>query len=266
MCCTCRNAMKLYETFEEGALYLLGLDPAVWAPYGVVVYMAVSQQSINFKQPFRGIIQQMGLGNITDINFSLPSALSQQQMTLINLYATHLQATTCSKTPLDWSCLCPFAWSPPTIASTATLSSIFSMDVDEAIDNRLRSDCVPNLAWLALPPAHRWRHLSEICALWQPLLHQGQHEHAMLQKFWGVLLSLCEWNTACFDFEACSFTNTMTDIPVTMGWLLEYIHLDHVTMDQCRLNAANSLLREARDGRQCGKQQLPEQHVSSMWA
>jgi hypothetical protein len=255
--------MTPYETFEEGALYLLGLDPTVWAPYGVVVYMAVSQQSINFKQPFRGIIQQMGLGNITDTNFSLPSALSQQQMTLINLYAKQLQTTTCSKIPLDWSCLCPAAWHPPTLASTVILASIFNMDVDEAIDNKLRSDIVPDLAWLALPPAHRGRHLSEILALWQPVIYQGQHEHATLQKFWGVLLSLCEWNAACFDFKACSFTNTMTHTPVTMGWLLEAIHLDHVTMDQLRLNATNSLVFVAKDGRKCGKQQQHEPHVTA---
>lgn len=221
--------MATHGTFEEAALSLLGLDPKVWAPYGIVVYMAVSNQSINFKKPFHGILQQLGLGSMADPGFQLPAMLTQGQMVLLHQYATELFKASYADRALHWSCLSPAGWLPPTLAATQLNCQAVSMDVDEALDKKLRGDSFPPLAWLAMNALQRSIHLACLWALWAAYFTWCQHTHEWLQRFLGVLMTAIDWEGISFDFDTCSLTPMRLHTPAT---LLQSMQLDHDTLDQ----------------------------------
>jgi hypothetical protein len=127
------------DTFEEGLLSLIGLNPSeveAWAPFGLACFLAVTPMSINFKSPVRGLLLRLNLGWRTDVGFKLPESLSDEQMELLNQYACCLQRW--PGLGLDWSQLRPTDWFPCTPDADRDCISIDNIDVDTATDNRIR--------------------------------------------------------------------------------------------------------------------------------
>jgi hypothetical protein len=143
-----RKAMLSHDTFEEGLMSLLGLDPSdvkAWAPYGLVCYLAVTPMSINWKAPFAGILSELNMGWRTDAGFTMPEALNEAQMELLHKYATCLRR---EGRGLEWSQLLPTDWFPSTSEADIEQVSIANLDVDTCRDNTHRGAKLPPLGFV----------------------------------------------------------------------------------------------------------------------
>jgi hypothetical protein len=222
----CRDAITTNETWETGLLSLIGLDIATWSRYGLVVYLAVSNQSINHKRPVKGVLDKLNLGSLADPDFQLPSTLSQSQMQLLAHYAGVLRSLN-----LDWSNLVPSDWYPRTSEGARAFRHIQNMDVDEKADNGVRGSTNPPLAWLALPLTLRLPHLSKLWDLWIPYMQSGAFDYSATDHFRRALLGAVHWREMQFDFRNCVFTMQRFH---TVAKLLTSIGLSIDTLDNWR--------------------------------
>lgn len=233
---TFQQAVIDHETFEEALLYLLGLKVSDWAPLGPVVYMAVSSQSINHKQPFQGMLERLGLGSFNDPDFNMPTHLTDHQMAVLYEYANALLDPAYD---LEWSCWFPMGWVPKTKAGAMSAAHINNLDVDQAVDNKDRGCSSPSLGVMMCPVEQRLRRLIKFAVpAYGSLCQCSLQDFKGLMRFISTAPSWMNWTLQPTSDTVYAFTSPpeATHTPET---LLQHVFgCDMKTLDSYRMHCA----------------------------